>query len=207
MQAPPTPEVSATTAGLEKPKFDWAFETLGDPSLDRMFFAAQEFAVALEFDAVNKHWLSLLGTSGAGKTHLARKISEFFRTYMLNELIPGQDLNRTRYHMKGGFLSWRKLCQQMRNGDYSAFQAACEDYFVVIDDIGSGHETSFVTSKLDELFDARQKKWTVVTGNLSLGDIQKIDARLASRMLRDGSVVVDVSVTDYNLREKTTSKA
>ena len=200
--APQTKVVSATTALSEKVKTDWQFETLGDPQLIRMREAATTFCAAMKLGK-EPRWLSLLGTSGAGKTHLAKRISAFFRQYMDGELIPGQDLERTRWRMRGGFVSWRKLCDEMRDGSYGRFRNICEDYFVVIDDIGAGHETTFVTSKLDELFDARQRKWTVVTANMGLAQIkEKMDARIASRMIRDRSVVVDVEVPDYNLRKR-----
>jgi hypothetical protein len=45
--------------------------------------------------------------------------------------------------------------------------------------------------------------WTVVTANLPLADIgDRIDVRIASRMLRDDSQVVDVDVPDFSIREK-----
>lgn len=53
------------------------------------------------------------------------------------------------------------------------------------------------------------KKWVhstteaLFTANLSLSDIeQRIDTRVASRMIRNGSTVVDVNVPDFNLRQK-----
>jgi hypothetical protein len=51
--------------------------------------------------------------------------------------------------------------------------------------------------KLYQMFSDGEGRWRVWTGNMSLEQIAaRIDQRIASRMLRDGSVVV-VDVKDY----------
>lgn len=166
-----------------------------------MLAAAETFCYEM-LAAGPPRWLSFVGPSGAGKTHLAKKISAFFRKHLAGTLRPGQD-ESSRWKMHGGFISWRKLTDQIRDGDFGKFRDICTDDFLALDDIGAEHKSEFVTAKLDQLFDSRQGKWTVVTGNLSLSEIKdSMDARIASRMIRNGSVVVDVDVPDFNLRKR-----
>lgn len=92
---------------------------------------------------------------------------------------------------------------QMLGGDYSFISDVCDYPFFVIDDIASEYvkHRDLSASKLYLIGEARLKKWTVITANLSLEQIgDRLDTRLASRMLRNNSMVVDVDVPDFNLR-------
>ncbi len=184
----------------ELEKFNLDFETLGDPKLEGMVAAARAFCADLLSNR-GPHWISFLGPSGIGKTHLAKKIGEFYRMQAryYRHPIAGALLVRS-----GGYTeSWRKRANDLREKNYSRFRDMQNDHLLVLDDIGSEHESKFVISKLDELLDARLQKWTVITANFSLEQIsEKMDARIASRMIRNGSVVIDCDVEDYNLRTR-----
>jgi DNA replication protein DnaC len=179
------------------------FSTFSDPKLTEMAQKADAYCRDL-FHASNPRWLSFLGDVGTGKTHLARRISRYFRAQLDGNLIPGQDPAKRQYRMRGGFISWRVVAGALRNGDFSVLRDLEDDYFVVLDDIGSEYMSmsDFVTSKLDQLLDARLGKWTVITANLSLEQIGKfLDMRIASRLLRGGSEVIDLKdVPDFSLR-------
>jgi DNA replication protein DnaC len=194
---------SATTAPIEKPSaFSWDFDTMGDPALSEMLLAKRTRSVGICGTGNLPAGCLWSGPAGPGKTHLARKISSWFRRNLLGCLRPDNEEGE-EWRMGGGFVSWRKLTDQLRSGEYGRFIDISTDWFVALDDIGAGHETAFVTSKLDQFFDSRLKKWTVITGNLSLQQIKdRMDARIASRMIRNGSVVVDVNVVDFNLRKR-----
>jgi hypothetical protein len=57
-------------------------------------------------------------------------------------------------------------------------------------------------SKLYDVLESRLGKWTVLTANVSLSQIgELLDPRIASRMIRNNSVVVDVNLPDWNLRD------
>lgn len=175
-----TKESPVSTLALEKLA---DFQTLDDPQLELMKTESARFITAYK-RGLTPRWLSLLGTSGAGKTMLARKIREV--------------CNVT-------FKPWTRVCQMLRDGEYRWFQDLIGIDFLVLDDIGSEYKTDFVVAKLYELLSCRTQKWTVITANLSLEQIgTNLDPRIASRMLRDGSVVVDVDVTDFNLRVRET---
>lgn len=174
------------------------FNTFGDPQLTHMRKTAIEFAQELHAHSTPR-WLSLLGTSGAGKTMLARWINRVFK-----DSVNGCVISETRERIVragGGFISWARLANELREGNYRMFDDICEDYFVIVDDIGSEHKSDFIRSKLYELCSRRETKWTVFTANLSLEQIGlQIDPRIASRMIRHGSAVVDIDVMDFNLR-------
>lgn len=187
-----------------------AFQTLGDPTLELMKAAAESFIDDMRYGEPPR-WLSLLGSSGAGKTMLAKWIKQIFKRdldWKINEAAtrltqtPDQPHRRIiRY--RGEYSSWARIARLLRDGEYRILDDLCNVSFLVVDDIGAEHGTEFINSKLYELCSRRENKWTVFTANLSLSDIeQRIDARIASRMIRHGSVVVDVNVQDFNLRPK-----
>lgn len=145
--------------------------------------------------------LSLLGTTGVGKTMLAKRIWRWFdavgKWYV--EPVRGAMCVRT-----GQFCDWRKFIEDcLAEGDFSRSLDLCEDWFVVLDDIGSKRDKSgFGVDKLDTILARRcGRLWTVVTANLSVEEISdQLDARIASRLLRHGSTVVEVDMPDYNVR-------
>lgn len=163
-------------------------------------------------DQRSPRWLSFLGTSGAGKTMLAKFIWHVFRDNF-HGITNWEKSNRTQtddnpwgriVRDRGGFIKWGDaINKRMLKGDYDFLDDLRSYDFFVIDDIAAEYEKhrALSASKLYDVFDNRLKKWTVITANLSLQQIsEQYDPRIASRMLRDGSIVVDVDVVDYNLR-------
>jgi DNA replication protein DnaC len=176
--ARPTKDVPANTLALEKLS---EFQTLGEPQLKRMKLETARFITEYK-RGYRPRWLSLLGTSGAGKTMLAKEI---------------------RRICGGPFVTWTRVTNMLREGEYRWFSDLMHEHIVILDDIGSEYETPFVAAKLYEFLSERVGRWTVITANLSLEDIgNRLDTRIASRMLRDNSRIVDVDVPDFNLREK-----
>jgi len=193
-------------------KFD-DFLTFGDPTLERMKQEAVSFVTDL-FCGCEPRWLSLLGKPGTGKTMLASRISRLFRNYRHGRIDwPRSEATRTsarpygsivRWH--GGFINWgNAINQRMLQGDYGFLEDMRDYDFFAIDDIVQGTEKlrALWASKLYDVFEARQRKWTVITANYSLKQIAaSLDTRLASRMIRHGGIVVDVDTTDFNLRKR-----
>ena len=143
-------------------------------------------------------WLTLLGPSGTGKTFLARMIYQIaiqnLRSYEGRDGWPHARLIR--------WVNWRKFCDLVRSGDYTRTEYVIEPWMAVLDDVGAEYDPSgFLTSKLDRVINERLRRWTVVTCNLSLEEIsEKLDRRIASRMIRDGNKVIEVNATDFALR-------
>lgn len=182
-------------------KFEPAFETLGDPRLERMLSAARTFVD--DFDTGKKpRWLVMLGTSGAGKTHLAREIWRWFKAspHFATRVSDDEEII-----YPGQFASWRNVADGILSGNYARMNELCREKFVVLDDIGAEYQdrAGIVKSKLDRLIDARLGKWTLITCNHTLQQIaERMDTRIASRMIRGGSVVVEVDVPDFNARAR-----
>lgn len=188
------------SAGLfeRRSKFKWLH-----PEQRRMFQAAKEFAGDLNYS--KPRWLTLLGPSGIGKTHLAREIYRHFRDYSCFEI--GFDSRRQRViGNTGQFCDWRKFCGDLRGGSFGRIDDLEEDWFVVLDDIGSEHDPNgFIASALDRICNTRSRegavKWTVITCNLLLSQIvDRLDTRIADRMMRNGSVVIESNLPSYSLQ-------
>ncbi len=186
------------------------FQTFGDSQLERMKREAASFIDDLRNNRAPR-WLCLLGTSGAGKTMLAKLIHRLYQRERHMQ-VDWEATERTRgkgdriIRWRGGFINWGDAVNnRMLKGEYGFLEDLAGYSFFAIDDMASEYEKhrALSASKLYHVLESRLRKWTVITANLSLEQIgEALDARIASRMIRDGSVVVDVNVTDYNLRRR-----
>lgn len=135
-------------------------------------------------DVLNKQrprrWLSLLGASGVGKTHLAEAVTGI--------------LKRERPDWLVQCWKWQKVVSIYRDGDFGIVEHLAENpYVLVLDDIGAENTTEGVRSMLVRIADGRLGKWTLWTSNLLSDDIGKrVDVRVASRMYRGDNVVCEV---------------
>ena len=185
------------------------FQTLNDPQLEQMKNEAVSFIDDL-FNKRTPRWLSLIGSSGVGKTMLAKRIWHLFKEHRHLKIdwqrskdreIEGVQSRIIRW--RGGFISWGKAMNRMLEGDYGFLEDLREYDFFVIDDIVSEYSKlrELSASKLYDVLESRLNKWTIITANVSLRQIGDIlDARIASRMLRNGGVVLQVDLPDWNLR-------
>jgi DNA replication protein DnaC len=156
------------------------------------------FAASLNF--TQPYWLTLIGDSGIGKTHLARAVWKQFMTENRFETKFNKLENRI-YGNTGMWCSWRRACAEFRDGSYGYIEDLSNEWFVIIDDLGAEQDTTgFIASATDRILAGRKGKWTMITSNLFLKEIaDRIDTRIASRMLRDGGVVIESKASDYLL--------
>lgn len=178
------------------------FETLDDASLESAKDAAAEFVddVAQWKDGGKNapRWLSIVGRSGTGKTHLAKEI---FR-YVCRNLAGTTSLERL-FIGDLRFETADALAQQWRERK-SAYLPDCERApLLVVDDMGTVSDKSgFVTDAMYSLLSRRMGKWTVITSNLTYAAIsQQFDERLADRMIRDGNKVASINCESYSRRK------
>lgn len=150
-------------------------------------------------------WLSFVGTSGTGKTHLARRIFKWHRQCGLFQAHTDESRALPEVVYPREWCRWPELAAELKgNSGYERLREVESTDFAVIDEIGANRDASgHVTDCLANALCARVGKWTVITSNKSLGAIQRdIDSRISSRMVRDGSVVLETNLADYSLRNK-----
>lgn len=191
---PPLPQ---STANLRS-----AFETFGDPKLEAMRDAAQLFANEIK-SGYPPRWLSLVGKSGVGKTHLAGEIYRWVdRTGCYHE-VEGRGGATANVARSYRIVRWRRVAASLLEGNWRELDDLIGYWFLVVDDIGSEHNVPAIKSALERLVDERLNKWTIFTSNLSHRELAELDARIASRMIRGGSVIVEVrDLPDYNNRKR-----
>lgn len=131
--------------------------------------------------------ISFLGASGSGKTHLAKAICKEFAR-------------------RGVDTMWTECCaivDEARNGDMERFEFACDAEFLALDDLGTETRSEFATQLVNRLIEKRINRWTVVTSNLLLRQIQsQLDVRIASRLQRLGPIIELPTCPDYTTANK-----
>lgn len=148
------------------------------------------------------YWLSLLGTSGAGKTFIAKRIFRWHRDCGRFNDCTDDNAGRPEVVYAREWCWWPEMAALLKgNEGYGWLRDVESCNFAVIDEIGSDLDKSgHVSNCLANALCSRVGKWTLITSNKTLGAIQReLDTRVASRMIRDGSVVVDLDVLDYGL--------
>lgn len=180
-----------------------AFKT-PDQITARMREEARRFALAMCSGSSPCYWLSLVGSSGTGKTMLARMITRVFSKFCLGLKDEHRGTSGDYYTRHGGFLSWTSCMEHMLEGDFGFTRQCNDDWFLVLDDIGAENQKlrELSVSKLFTILNNRQHKFTVLTCNYGLAEIaERMDPRIASRLLRHGGTVIDsTGVQDFNLR-------
>lgn len=163
--------------------------------LEAMVNESRAFCAELKANK-RPRWLSLLGNSGTGKTFLAEKIYQQCRSapHLFQDLAYDQHADVLVY--------WPEVAEALQNGVRYDMRAIATARFAVIDDIGAVlDKTGFVTNKLSIILGQRVKRWTVLTANMSSQQIGvQLDTRIASRLFRDGSRVLDIDAPDYSTR-------
>jgi hypothetical protein len=204
-----------------EPDWDWRWSLTGAETPEEraksneMLLRAREF-VADMARGVEPRWLVLIGHSGCGKSYLAEQIvrwvNQFGRQlYLKQRERSGRDDAGSlwSYAQEGPmFRRWQTLLNRLRQGEYYRLEIDCNDWFKVIDDLGTGatgadgEATAFAIAKMGELLDRRLRKWTVITTNFTRRQIaEQFDPRIASRLMRGGSVICDCEdLKDWGLR-------
>lgn len=179
-------------------KHDFRFQTLNDPELERMLAAAMKFCSDMA-SGVTPYWISFVGTSGAGKSHLIKQIWRFFQEQGQWYECPKTGANLVH---DGRFVFWPKVVAKMKEGDYGPISDLQNLWFCCIDDLSSDNDPSGnARDNMATIAERRMGKWTAITSNLNLSQIQKkLDTRIASRMVREGNQVIDVETKDFSLR-------
>lgn len=184
-----------------------------EPSLVEVRDACAEFVAAMERGCV-PYWLTLIGVNGCGKSYLLRQVYAEARRInpgnpINNPIWPPNWQERTEriYTDKRPYalrFDEQEFAEKMRNGYYSLPSELRDDFFVALDELGVARDpTNFVADAITQLAENRLRGWTMWATNWSLKNItERMDARIASRLIREGNVVVTIKARDYALRGK-----
>ena len=170
----------------------WFGIELVDENVERMVRSAAQWAIAVKAGE-KPRWLSLLGSSGAGKTHIARRLWKWLES---------RPDFQSRAEYLPHFVYWPKLMDDMRTDShlYSRFGDMQRWRYLCLDDVLAERPSDWTLEKINTLLGCRTRKWTILTSNLSMMGIAKVEKRIASRLIRDGGIVADIQTKDYNLR-------
>lgn len=168
------------------------------PQLERMLQEVFHFGRD-QHEKKHPRWLSLLGSSGVGKTYLSKKLFKLYQGSSSRQFSMSPDgVSRSET-----WVDWPELAGDLQQNEGQGLMDQLQgDYFVVLDEIGADRDKNgHVRDCLARLCSTRVNKWTIITSNLSMSQIeQSMDTRIASRMTRDGSRVVEILAPDFNLR-------
>lgn len=126
--------------------------------------------------------LGLSGSTGAGKTHVARRIYKFLKSFSVDLIL--------RHSFESWAMIWIDLPEMVEVDDEEDFQNKIYELnlakFVVIDDVGAEADrfkNGAAASRLRRVLEVSEKKWVVTTTNMQLETLLDCyDARVADRL-------------------------
>lgn len=169
----------------------WRFEVY-HPGLAEVLPAVMAFCSAVIRREPPKRWLSLLGPSGVGKTHILKQALACLESAAARGLWKIPTLTGQRSPQVAHLIPAVDLKDFRAPQDYARYDV------IYIEDIGSGAALdkgagAVTRSRIAELLQLRSGKWTLLDANLYRKEIhEQIDGRIASRLRRDGSWMVEV---------------
>jgi chromosomal replication initiation ATPase DnaA len=193
---------SALTAALEPQTKaqpintkDWAgwlkIQTHSDPEIEALIQKCAEFALAFN-EGRSPRWLTIMGNSGTGKTHCARRL--------WNHLSARLDWRAAGFVQSE--IYWPKFVSELRSGDaFDQFRDMWKWPALFLDDICAERDTTgFTSEQLNTLLGCRENKWTVITSNKLLHQIAELEPRLADRIIRAPNIFIEVNTKSHALR-------
>jgi len=172
---------------LPKKALKWTFETFEIlPGLEEAYEAAMEMAE----ERADSNWLTLMGGTDRGKTHLLAAICHHWL-----------DRGKPACYAYVPVL-FDELRRGFRGEGELSYDARWEFFLSVallaLDDLGTENKTNWVQERLDTLIDYRLTRGLalVVTTNLPMEDLP---FRIRSRLSREGRVVY-IAAPEYHTR-------
>jgi DNA replication protein DnaC len=171
--------------------------SLNDPMLEELVRCCARFCRRFkQGDAAS--WLTLMGTTGTGKTHCAQRIWEWSR----------RRVSWRRVNFIESEIYWPEMVGRLRDPqDREAKQKLRELAgwpVLFLDDVGAERDiTGFAAEQLNALLGQREQRWTIITTNLGLEQLAGIDPRISDRIIRgQGNEYVEINTMSYALRIK-----
>ena len=184
------------------------FKTFGEPTLELARNALGSLLSDFSAPGMVPYTLALLGTSGTGKTALARVAWDRIAGYgglaweKLGEPDPtGRQGYFRRESRSCGWHYWPDISDGFKAGEFWPCDDIPNEWFAVLDDVGADYDPNRIAAgKLDLILRRSQGRWRIVTSNLLLKQIKALDTRIASWLIRDENKVVEITAPDYATR-------
>ena len=166
-------------------------QTHGNPALRSLVAKCATFALAVK-EGGEPRWLTLLGPSGTGKTHCARRLWQSLQ----------KRFDWTRMGFRERLIYWPAFVSDLRSGSAYDLEREMQTWpMLCLDDIGAERDnTGFASEHLNALLGCRVGRWTIITSNLSLEQIGAIDPRIADRMIREPNIMIEMDCSSYTMR-------
>ncbi len=179
-----------------------------DPSLRRAADAAAKFVADVEA-GLEPYWLTFSGEPGCGKTMLTRQT--------FDEAKKHAEAAAANHPQQVGLYDERKRRPGTRWVDETNFvrlmlddrqydlpEYIAHEWLVCYDDLGSKRDAKELLGEaLFRLSNQRLGKWTLWSTNFTIDEIKdRVDTRLASRLIRDNNRLVTITAGDYAMRPK-----
>ncbi len=146
--------------------------------------------------------LVIYGPNGCGKTMAARGLKAWFDVIRYNlkcvpiETEDGMDMRVPNcvYRM------WPAVVKGFKQEQFLIVDYLMTEFLAIIDDIGAEHDPSrFGAEELYLILSRREDKFTIITTNISPAEWeQKFERRIASRLLRNSTIIDLSEVPDFN---------
>ena len=176
--------------------------TFGDPELIKLVEGSMRWARGCKAGN-SPRWLVLLGNNGTGKTAVAHKLWNWIKSWPPTINHQGHYCQpHTGLNMNPRFIHWPRFAkEELQCQEYGTYNEMMRWPFLILDEVGGERDsTGHVTECLSTLLNARVRHWTIITSNKTLAEMESIDRRISSRILRDDSVIIDVKAMDYSVR-------
>src|SRR5688572_8335893 len=141
------------------PRQVFEFDTCNDPQLEAMLDAVNAYAAGLINKDAEPYWLTLLGSSGAGKSYLAEQLYELARSQDYLREHPTL-INPVRRVL------WPDVVAKLRDKKYHIIEDLTDCNALFIEDPAAERDPSkFGADSLFRVLDGRRNKWTMLTSN------------------------------------------
>ena len=173
-----------------RPAFvEWlGLQTFDDPALRKLAQAAQDWWDAMKRNETPR-WLTMLGVSGTGKTHCAKRLWQLGQRRF--------DWHQIAYIQQ--IIRWPDLINDLRQGNGYGLRDNLRSWpLLCLDELGGERDLNgFSAENLCTVLAGRENKWTIITSNKEFAELHKLDARISSRLVRGQNICVEVKTQDY----------
>lgn len=188
-----TPISPRTRAQIVSGASWFGLDTFGDPAVEALIAGALVWLEAVKLDH-KPRWLALLGKSGIGKTAIAKRIWK--------SMVNNRKTETPECAFSPRMIYWPDLVKRLRTGEGMEMTLDFENWpFLILDDICAERDsTGFASEQLNTILGRRAGKWTIITSNKFLSQLADMELRIADRMQRDGSIVVESTAKSHASR-------